>query len=54
MVVMAIGVTSILFVFVIPKMSKLFEAQKVALPLPTQILIGISALLMRLIWQGGA
>ncbi len=42
MMVMATGVTGLLFVFVIPKISKIFEAQKVALPLPTQVLIGLS------------
>lgn len=41
-VLMAISVIGILFVFVIPKISKIFEAQKVALPLPTVILIGSS------------
>lgn len=43
MMVMAMGVTGMLFVFVIPKISKIFEAQKVALPLPTQVLVGLSA-----------
>ena len=42
MIIMAVVVVGILFVFVIPKISKIFEAQKVALPLPTQILIGTS------------
>ncbi len=43
MLVMAVGVTSVLFVFVIPKISAIFQAQKNAvLPLPTQILIGVS------------
>lgn len=44
MIVMACGVTGILFAFVIPKISKIFEAQKVALPLPTLILMGLSDL----------
>ncbi len=44
MVVMAGGVTGILFVFVIPKISKLFESQKVSLPLPTQLMIGLSTI----------
>lgn len=44
MVLMAGGVTSILFVFVIPKISKLFVSQKVALPLPTQVMIGLSTI----------
>ncbi len=42
MMFMAIGVTGVLFIFVIPKISKIFEAQKVALPLPTQVLIFLS------------
>jgi general secretion pathway protein F len=44
MVVMAVAVTGILFIFVIPKIAKIFEAQKVALPLPTQILMFCSGL----------
>lgn len=35
-------VVAILMIFVIPKISKLFEAQKVPLPLPTRVLIGLS------------
>ncbi len=42
LVMMAFMVTGILFVFVIPKLKMIFDAQKVALPLPTQILIGLS------------
>lgn len=42
MIVMAVGVTAMLFVFVIPKISKIFESQRMALPLPTQVLIGVS------------
>ena len=42
MLVVAFVVTGVLFVFVIPKITKLFESQKVALPLPTQILIFLS------------
>jgi general secretion pathway protein F len=45
MIIMAVVVVGILFIFVIPKIAKLFEAQKVALPLPTQILIGASSIL---------
>ena len=45
MVCMAFLVVGILFIFVIPKISMIFEAQKVALPLPTQILIGSSNVL---------
>lgn len=45
MVVMANLVIAILMIFVIPKISRLFLAQKVALPLPTRVLIGLSTLL---------
>ena len=38
----AIGVVSLLFVVVIPKMVKLFQDIKATLPLPTRILIGVS------------
>lgn len=44
MMAMAAVVIGILFAFVLPKISKLFETQKVALPLPTQILILLSTL----------
>ena len=43
MIIMAAVVTSILFVFVVPKISKIFESQKVALPLPTRVLMGLSS-----------
>ena len=42
MLLMALGVTSMLFVFVIPKITKIFESQKMALPLPTKFLIFVS------------
>jgi len=42
MIIMAMGVTTLLFVVVIPKISKIFESQNVALPLPTQVLIFLS------------
>lgn len=45
MLLMAIGITGMLFVFVIPKITKIFESQKMALPLPTQFLIGVSNLM---------
>lgn len=45
MLCMSVVVISILFVFVIPKITKIFESQRVALPLPTQIVIGISGFL---------
>ncbi|MEC9466357.1 MAG: type II secretion system inner membrane protein GspF [Myxococcota bacterium] len=46
MLVMAIGVTALLFVVVVPKITRIFESQKMALPLPTEILIGISNILI--------
>lgn len=42
MVVVANIVIWVLMVFVIPKISRLFVAQKIALPLPTRVLIGSS------------
>ena len=46
MLLMALGVTAMLFVFVIPKITKIFESQKMALPLPTQFLIAVSKLML--------
>lgn len=43
MVVMSGVVVGMLFVFVIPKIAMIFESQKVALPLPTRVLIAASA-----------
>jgi general secretion pathway protein F len=44
MLVMAIVVTSGLFIFVIPKITEIFESQKKeTLPIPTEILIGVSS-----------
>jgi general secretion pathway protein F len=43
MMIMASVVTGVLFMFVIPKIKMIFDAQKNAvLPLPTQVLIGVS------------
>jgi general secretion pathway protein F len=42
MMIFAVGVVGILFVLVIPKITKIFEEARVSLPLSTQILIGIS------------
>ena len=42
MVCIAMVVVSILMIFVIPEISKMFESQHAALPLPTTILIGLS------------
>ena len=50
MLVMAGVVTGVLFVFVIPKISKLFEAQKAALPLPTQVLVFASGVFKEYWW----
>lgn len=44
MLLMAVGVVAMLFTVVIPRVSKIFESQKIALPLPTQILIGTSTI----------
>ncbi len=44
MMAMAVGVVTMLFTVVIPRVSKIFESQKVSLPLPTQILIGASTI----------
>jgi general secretion pathway protein F len=44
MIIMAVMVTGVLFIFVIPKIAKIFESQKVALPLPTQVLMFLSGL----------
>jgi general secretion pathway protein F len=45
MMLMACVVTGVLFMFVIPKIKMIFEAQKNAvLPLPTQVLIAISTI----------
>lgn len=42
MMIFALGVVAILFVLVIPKITKIFQEAQVVLPLSTQILIGIS------------
>ena len=42
MVIMACVVTSILFIFVIPKITRIFESQKMPLPILTEILISVS------------
>ncbi len=45
MMFMAMVVVTILFVFVIPKIAKIFESQKVSLPTPTRLLIGLSSIM---------
>ena len=45
MMFMAMLVVTILFVFVIPKIAKIFESQKVSLPTPTRLLIGLSSIM---------
>jgi len=42
MIAVANVVVAILMIFVIPKIARLFESQKVPLPLPTRVLIGLS------------
>ncbi|MCK5688500.1 type II secretion system inner membrane protein GspF [Myxococcota bacterium] len=42
MLVMSFAVIGILFVFVIPKITQVFESQKVILPIPTRVLIAAS------------
>ncbi len=44
MMFVAMVVISFLFIVVIPKISLIFEAQKLVLPLPTQLLMGLSSL----------
>jgi general secretion pathway protein F len=43
-------VVAILMIFVIPKIARLFEAQKVPLPLPTRVLIGLSMAIKSYWW----
>jgi general secretion pathway protein F len=50
MLCMAVVVVGIMMTFVVPKIVKLFENQKTALPLPTQILIGFSNLTQNYWW----
>ncbi len=42
MAIVGVALMSFLLVFVVPKITKIFEDTKVALPLPTKILVGIS------------
>lgn len=46
MMFMAIGVTTFIFIVVIPRISKIFESQGVELPLPTRVLIGASGFVL--------
>ncbi|MEO1480518.1 MAG: type II secretion system inner membrane protein GspF [Myxococcota bacterium] len=46
MMMMAIGVTTFIFVVVVPRITKIFDSQGVELPLPTQILIGVSTFVL--------
>lgn len=45
MLVVGVGIMSLLFVFVIPKITRIFKDQGAALPWVTQLLIGVSNLL---------
>lgn len=46
MMLMAIGVTTFIFVVVVPRITKIFDSQGVELPLPTRILIGVSSFVL--------
>ncbi len=50
MIVIGLGILSILFVVVIPKITKIFEDLQATLPLPTRILLGISDFLSTYWW----
>jgi general secretion pathway protein F len=52
MVMMAVVVIGIMMTFVVPKIVKIFENQKAALPLPTEILIFISEAFRGYWWVG--
>jgi len=54
MLVMAIGVTVFLLLFVLPRFSKIYEGRGAALPLPTQILISTSDWMVNYwyVWTG--
>lgn len=52
---MVIVVTTFLLIFVLPRFAGIYQARETALPLPTQILLGISGSLMSQwhLWLGG-
>jgi len=50
--VMILGITTFLLVFIIPKFTEIFKALRVELPLPTKIVLGISKLMTEYFLQG--
>lgn len=50
MLMLCFGVIVILLAFVVPEITKVFESQKAVLPVPTQIVIGVSRLLGEYWW----
>jgi general secretion pathway protein F len=50
MICMASVVTGILFIFVVPNIAKIFASRKVALPIPTQVLIFVSTMMRDFWW----
>lgn len=50
--VMILGITTFLLVFIIPKFTEIFKALRVELPLPTKIVLGISKLMTDYFLQG--
>ena len=52
-VVVAVGVVAFLMTFVVPKLISIFESEDVALPLVTEILIGVSAFFRDWWWGVG-
>jgi general secretion pathway protein F len=53
MIVIGLGILTILFVVVIPKITKIFEDLQATLPMPTRILLGISDFLSAWWWAVG-
>jgi general secretion pathway protein F len=53
MIVIGIGILSLLFIAVIPKITQIFEDLKATLPLPTRILLGISDFVAQFWWLIG-
>lgn len=54
MMFMAIGVTIFLLTFVLPRFAEIYSSRQAALPVPTQVLLTLSALLVNhwMIWVG--
>jgi general secretion pathway protein F len=51
MVVIGVGVVSFLLMFVVPKILVVLKSQKAALPLPTEILIAVCAVVTQFWWM---